>query len=172
MFAVVFPMLFFFAVFAFVAWFAIRKAATRGTPAGDWPLYAKDVLSQPERVLYDRLAAALPDHIVLTHVPLSRALGVKHGYNVNEWSNRINRLSYDFVVCQPDSRVLAAVELDDGTRGSRARTGADRKREMASASAGIRLIRWQVTALPDTAAIRREIMGLTNSSDGQKKSAT
>src|SRR4051812_4207647 len=53
----------------------------------------------PEQVLYHRLVAALPGEIVLAQVQLSRVLGVKKGFNFNAWHNRINRLSYDFVVC-------------------------------------------------------------------------
>lgn len=40
-----------------------------------WPYYAKTVLSQPEQALHHRLVAALPEHIVLAHVQLSRVLG-------------------------------------------------------------------------------------------------
>jgi len=37
--------------------------------------------------------------MVLAQVQLSRVLGVKKGFNPREWNNRINRMSYDFVVC-------------------------------------------------------------------------
>jgi len=169
MLAVVFPMLVFFFLLAFVTLFAIKKLAARGTPVGDWPLYAKRPLTQPEQVLYHRLIAALPDHIVLAQVQLSRVLGVKKGFNFNEWNNRINRLSYDFVVCQKDASILAAIELDDETHEHSARAGADRRKEKATSSAGIKLVRWQVAALPDTAAIRREITeGPPNLSNEQK----
>ena len=67
---------------------------------------------RPEQLLYHRLVRALPEHIVLAQVQASRVLGVKKGYRFHEWSNRINRLSYDFVVCGKDSTVIAAIELD------------------------------------------------------------
>jgi len=172
MLAVVFPMLVFFVVLAFVALFAIKKLAMREMPVGDWPFYAKKALTQPEQILYHRLIAALPEHIVLAQVQLSRILGVNKGFNFNEWNNRINRLSFDFVVCLKDASAVAAIELDDKTHEHAARAGADRRKEKAISSAGIKLIRWQVTALPDTAAIRREISwGPPNSTNEQKATA-
>ena len=65
-------------VFAVVALLAIVKSKSQGG-LGDqiWPYYAKKPLSQPEQVLYFRLVEALPDHIVLAQVQLSRLLGVK-----------------------------------------------------------------------------------------------
>ncbi|HEV2174920.1 MAG TPA: DUF2726 domain-containing protein [Nitrospira sp.] len=120
----------------------------------EWPFYARRPLSQPEQVLYHRLVEALPERIVLAQVQVSRVLGVKKGSNFHEWNNRINRMSYDFVVCAKDCRVLAVVELDDKSHEAESRRKADAKKDRASSAAGIRVIRWNVTALPDRAAIR------------------
>jgi hypothetical protein len=73
-----------------------RPAAGGFSP---WPFYVKRLLTQPEQVLYHRLVKALPDHVVLAQVQVSRVLGVKKGFGFNEWNNRINRMSYDFVIC-------------------------------------------------------------------------
>ena len=80
----------------------IRLGGAKGT--SPWPFYVKKPLSQPEQVLYHRLVKALPDHIVLAQVQVSRVLGVKKGFSFNEWNNRINRMSYDFVVCSKVNR--------------------------------------------------------------------
>ena len=125
---------------------------------GPWPFYVKRPLSQPEQVLYHRLIRALPEHIVLAQVQVSRVLGVKKGSNFHEWNNRINRLSYDFVVCGKDSTVLAAVELDDKTHESKGRSSTDEKKNKASADAGLRLLRWHVRSLPSEEAIRQELL--------------
>ena len=132
---------------------AMRKMRGRSGP-DQWPFYAKHPLSPPEQVLYHRLVKALPEHIVLAQVQVSRVLGVKKGVNFNEWNNRINRLSYDFVVCGKDATVLAAIELDDSTHERAARARTDAKKEKATASAGVRLLRWRVSALPDELEIR------------------
>lgn len=139
-----------------VAIFALKKRGAQGGADGPWPFYAKRPLSAPEQVLYHRLAAALPDHIVLAQVQVSRVLGVKKGFNHQQWNNRINRLSYDFVVCGKDSTVLAAIELDDKTHESASRTETDEKKDKATSAAGIRLLRWHVKSIPDAAAIRAE----------------
>lgn len=137
---------------------AIAKRLGLSPPASSskWPFYVKKPLTQPEQILYHRLVSALPEHIVLAQVQVSRVLGVKKGSKFNEWNNRINRLSYDFVVCGKDSTVIAAVELDDKSHQSTARVETDAKKSKASADAGLKLVRWNVRALPDTEAIRLE----------------
>lgn len=119
-----------------------------------WPFYAKRLLSNPEQILYHRLAKALPEYLVFAQVQVSRVLGVKKGSNFHRWNNRINRLSYDFVVCARDGRVVAAIELDDSSHKAARRATTDAKKDRATASAGVRLIRWSVSALPDESAIR------------------
>ena len=128
--------------------------ASMGPPT--WPFYVKKLLTQPEQILYHRLVKALPDHIVLAQVQVSRILGVKKGAKFHEWNNRINRLSYDFVVCTKDSTVIAAIELDDKSHEKASRQSTDEKKNKASSDAGLRLVRWHVRSLPDEQAIRQE----------------
>ena len=60
----------------------ILKAKVQGGAGNEvWPFYAKKPLSQPEQILYFRLVQALPAHIILAQVQLSRLLGVKKGNN-------------------------------------------------------------------------------------------
>ena len=82
---------------------------------------------------------------------------MKKGSNFNEWNNRINRLSYDFVICSKDSTVLIAVELDDKTHESSRRTATDDKKNKATTDAGLRIVRWNVKALPDESAIQQAL---------------
>ena len=134
-----------------------KQGLLEGKETGPWPFYVKKPLTQPEQVLYHRLVKALPEHIILAQVQVSRVLGVKKGSNFNEWNNRINRMSYDFVVCGKDSAVLAAIELDDKSHESNRRSATDEKKNKATADAGLRLIRWNVKALPDESAIRAQL---------------
>jgi hypothetical protein len=149
----------FIAFLAILAMVALAIAKKRGLLAGagpsHWPFYVKKPLTQPEQVLYHRLVSALPEHIVLAQVQVSRVLGVKKGSNFQEWNNRINRMSYDFVVCSKDSGVLAAIELDDKSHESASRSKTDEKKNKATADAGLKLIRWNVRSLPDAEAIRK-----------------
>ncbi len=146
-------------VVAVVAILAVVKAKSQSGVGDDvWPYYAKKPLSQPEQVLYFRLVQALPDHIVLAQVQLSRLLGVKKGNNYQAWFNRINRMSADFVVCKKDSSIVAVIELDDATHQKEDRQAADAKKDKALSSADIRVVRWQVKSIPDITAIQAAFM--------------
>lgn len=146
-----------FLVIAGIAVLLLRRMSGKGPEA--WPFYAKKPLSQPEQVLYHRLVAALPECMVLAQVQLSRVLGVKKGFRFHEWNNRINRMSLDFLVCLKDSSIVAAIELDEKSHERAARMEADAKKEKALAAAGITLVRWHVSAMPDEATIRKVFAG-------------
>lgn len=141
-------------VLTFVVLAVIKRRGLSSRQEDPWLFYAKQPLSQPEQVLYHRLVKSLPEHIVLAQVQVSRVLGVKKGFRQNEWNNRINRLSYDSVVCSEDSTVLAAIELDDKSHEATARAETDRKKEKATSAAGVRLIRWHVKSMPDQLTIQ------------------
>ena len=142
-----------------VVWAALLSVSKKQrAPVGGWPFYAKKLLSGPEQVLYFRLIEALPEHVILAQVQLSRMLGVKKGHNFRSWFNRVNRMSADFVICRKDSSVVAVVELDDASHARADRKIADAKKDKALAAAGIRLIRWQVRAIPDINVIRKELI--------------
>ena len=154
----------------------LKRRGFFGAQEAVWPYYLKRPLSKPEQVLYHRLVRALPDHIVLAQVQASRVLGVKKGSNFHEWNNRINRLSYDFVVCGKDSTAVDAIELDDGSHERSDRALADQKKSKASADAGLRLIRWHVKALPDESAIQsalaEQVMPSASTSNSASKTTS
>lgn len=133
-----------------------KRGSLAGASDAPWPFYAKRLLSNPEQVLYHRLVRALPEQIVLAQVQVSRVLGVKKGFNFHEWNNRVNRLSYDFVICSKDSAVVGAIELDDKSHEAASRVDTDLKKDKATAAAGVRMVRWHVKAMPDEAAIKAE----------------
>lgn len=136
------------------------KAKSQGGSDGDeiWPFYAKKPLSQPEQVLYFRLIEALPDHIILAQVQLSRFLGVKKGHNYQSWSNRINRMSADFVLCNKDFSIVAVIELDDTTHQKPDRKTADAKKDKALGVAEVKIIRWQAKAIPNVSEIKAALL--------------
>jgi len=162
--AIILPLIIVVAVVVIVL--VILKAKAQGGTGDDvWPLYAKKLLSQPEQVLYFRLIEALPGHIILAQVQLSQLLGVKKGNNYQAWCNRINRMSVDFVVCNKDSSIVAVIELDDSTHQRAGRQAADAKKDKALASAGIRIVRWQVGSIPDIGSIQDTLMSNTVKQD-------
>jgi len=119
-----------------------------------WPYYVKRPMGAAEQVLYFRLTHALPEHIVLAQVNMARVLNVKPSEDFHEWNNRINRLSFDFVVCNKDFSVVAAIELDDASQHHFYQQDADAKKNKICKDAGLRLIRWHIKLLPDEAAIQ------------------
>lgn len=138
----------------------IRPPAGRGR-SGPWPLEpALAVLSEPEQVLYRRLVAALPDYLVLPQVQLIQALRFKRGRRDQAVWNRICQLSVDFLIVRGDTSIVAAVELDDSSHRAPRRHDADARKSHAFKSAGVALIRWQVTRLPDVESIRSALAGL------------
>ena len=148
-------------IFVVMVILAISKAKGKSTNGDDWPFYAKKPLSQPEQILYFRLIQALPEHIILAQVQLSRMLGVKKGNNYQSWTNRINRMSADFVVCNRDSSIVAVIELDDATHQREDRQAADTKKDKALGSAEIRVLRWQAKSIPDIATIQAAFLPKT-----------
>jgi hypothetical protein len=140
---------------AAIVFVILKRRGASGASDTPWPFYAKKPLTQPEQVLYHRIVAAMPECMVLAQVQLSQVLGVKKGFNFREWNNRINRMSLDFLVCLKDSTIVAAVELDDKTHEKASRIEADAKKEKALSAAGVAIVRWHVSALPDETAIRQ-----------------
>jgi hypothetical protein len=129
-----------------------RKQRT-GSGSGAWPYCSKTPLSAPEQILYWRLVEALPGHIVLAQVGLSRIVAVRQVADRQAWLNRILGKSVDFAVCRKDSSLVAVIELDDASHDRAARRSADETKNKALSAAGIRLIRWHAKSLPDRATI-------------------
>lgn len=141
---------------AFLAFLKGKSLSGSGNEV--WPFYAKKPLSQPEQVLYFRLIEALPEHIILAQVQLSRLIGIKKGNNHQSWLNRINRMSADFVVCKKDSSIVAVIELDDASHQKSDRQAADAKKDKVLIAAEIKIIRWQVKTIPDILAIQAALL--------------
>lgn len=133
-----------------------------------WPFYPTYAMSQVEQTVYWRLVESLPDYIVLAQVQASRVLKLRRGQNAQYWFNRINRMSYDFVVCQKNSYPLAVVELDDSSHRLPERQEADRRKDKALSDAGLTLIRWQVNAVPGQAEIQ-ELFSRLNEDQQMKR---
>jgi len=74
------------------AMIVLQKLRSPSGAEAPWPFYAKRPLSQPEQVLYHRLVAALPEHIVLAQGQVSRVLGAKKGFNPCELAVRAHLL--------------------------------------------------------------------------------
>lgn len=124
-----------------------------------WPYVPRDLMTEPERILYVRLRQALPEYLIFSQVQLCRLIDVDPEADKQAWFNRINRMSVDFVICAPDgATIMAAIELDDSSHERADRLKADSKKDKALVSAGIRIIRWPVRGMPNSQQIRAEFL--------------
>jgi len=142
-------------------WFALLRSKSRvSSLRGRWPFSLRRPLTEPEQELYFRMCRALPDHLVLAQVGLSRFIAVRRGHDARAWLHHINRMSVDFLVCTRDANVIAAIELDDASSRPTDRLKMDTKKDKALAAAGVRLIRWNANAMPEESAIRAILTGV------------
>jgi hypothetical protein len=86
-----------------------------------WPPQAVRIMTAPERKAYEILRRALPQHMVLAQVPLSRFVSVPVRHSYVEWLDRVGRLSVDLLVCDFSSRIIAAIEIRGAEETPRAR---------------------------------------------------
>ncbi|HEY9102514.1 DUF2726 domain-containing protein [Chitinimonas sp.] len=116
--------------------------ASVSLPQGPWPFEARQPLSESQREFHVRLLDSLPGHIVMPQVGLARFLSLKPGSDA-AWYGHIHHLSVDYLVCDQDMQIVAAVVLD----------AADNQNENTKAeilaTAGIKLIRWNTQTMPE-----------------------
>lgn len=144
-------------ILATLAAIYILKRRPVGEP-DTWPYYPRRPLSPSQHILYKRLTQALPDHIILAQVQLSRLLGVRQGSDYKAWLNRISRLSADFVVCNRDASILAVIELEDPNRRAKLRKSVLARKDKALSDAGVTLHRWHVRTIPDEDLIKSTLL--------------
>lgn len=134
------------AVFAFT-----RKKEPSEAP---WPFVPRKLMTAPELMLFHRLIEAFPENYVLARLPLSQVLDVKEGEPVQQWREELSQKSLDFAVCSPDSSVMLAIQLDDASRKIPERERSDAAMDKALTDAGVKILRWNASAVPDVSAIR------------------
>lgn len=118
-----------------------------------WPPQAVRVMTLPERLAYGNLRRALPRHMVLAQVPLSRFISVPPGNSYSQWLTRAGRLNVDLLVCDSSSRVIAAIEVRPPEQTQRSMARHQRLAEVLQA-AGIKVHVWRETDLPTIAEVR------------------
>jgi len=125
-----------------------------------WPPQAVRIMTAPERKAYEILRRALPQHMVLAQVPLSRFVSVPVRHSYGEWLDRVGRLSVDLLVCDFSSRIIAAIEIRGAEETPRARMRHERMSQVLRA-AGLKVHVWPVLDLPSLGEVR-EMFGITS----------
>jgi very-short-patch-repair endonuclease len=146
---------------ALTAMLGTRRRSSTAALDRPWRLEAKaTLLSAPELALYRKLRQAAREHIVLSQVQLLQMVRFKHGAWDPSVRNSISQLSVDFLIIEPDTSIVAAVELDDGSHSRDKRRSADARKAHALASAGIPLLRWHVRQMPNVQAVEAALASL------------
>lgn len=145
-------------VIAIIVLMIIGKAAkgSKGTAVKNYEYFKKKPLTEIEQVMYWRLIRALPDHMVLAQVGLSRCIGTK----TQPAFNTIAKKSVDFVICNQASEIIAAIEIDDKSHASKTRQKADDTKDKALKAAGIEIVRWPAHPLPSEEDIKEKFITL------------
>ena len=141
-------------------WWRHRAAAPRvheDTASLDtvqaWPPQAVRVMTLGERQAYEVLKRALPGHLVLAQVPLSRFISVPTRNPYNLWLQRAGRLAVDLLVCDFSSRAIAAVEVRTADESARSAKRHQRLVEVLRA-AGVAVYEWNEDDVPGVAEVR------------------
>lgn len=93
-------------------WF-LPGAADRRAAGKLKSLFARPSLTHREKILYRRLAAMYPEHLILTHIGLAQLLDVMP--RTSAWQAvrcRSAQLVADFVLCRRDLSLVAVIQLD------------------------------------------------------------
>jgi hypothetical protein len=121
-----------------------------------WPVAAKNLLTERERSLYQRLLSLYPEHNLFVQVSLSQLIDVPEGHPERmSIRNQFSQLVADFVLCRSNLSVIAVIELDDRSHERADRRRADARKNKALADAGIRLVRIPAGRLPTEDDLRK-----------------
>lgn len=113
------------------------------------------LLNDSEQELYHRLCEAMPNMLVFVQVGVAQ-LALARGRQEAQRLSRMAGRGVDFVICDHDFSIVAAIELAWPTSGQEIDNAEEVKR-VALQSLGIPLIVFRPNKLPDADTISREI---------------
>lgn len=82
----------------------------------EWALTTRPLFNPKERLFFRLLCDALPHHVVLAKMPLIRFCRPVDLAQVRYWHEMLGSIYVTFVVCAPNGRVLAALDVDSEHR--------------------------------------------------------
>ncbi|OZB55375.1 MAG: hypothetical protein B7X43_01110 [Thiomonas sp. 15-63-373] len=139
---------------------ALLVRAVLHSPFRRWPLRGKRALmSGPERRLYQLLGRAAPGLLVFTQVSVLQIIEFEQRGTRLFWTlfRRLGPMSVDFVLCHPDGRIVACIELDDSSHALPRRIAADQVKDRAFKDAGLVLLRIPLSNMPSFAELASAI---------------
>jgi hypothetical protein len=150
---------------ALLTWMVMRRPPQAATPQREqgldtvqaWPPQAVRVMTLGERQAYEVLKRALPGHVILAQVPLSRFISVPTRNPYQMWLQRAGRLAVDLLVCDYSSRAVAAVEVRTADESRRSAKRHERLVQVLRA-AGVQVFEWDEDSLPEVTDARELFM--------------
>ena len=116
---------------------------------------SRRAFSQVEGLLWSRLTSALPDHIVLMSVPITRVLAVRKAGGLGRNQRKLDALTVDFGVFRTDGTVSSVVILEDGDTALSRRQLKLRRKLLERAA--IRTFTWSAKPLPTIDMISKQL---------------
>lgn len=127
-------------------------------PGAPYEAKRATLLTSSEQKLFGILRRAFPDKLIFTQVSINQMIqvnsAVRHQGFRRTLANRISGMSLDFVICHPDTSVMACIELDDKSHAIPRRQAADARKNIALKSANLRLLRISVKDIPDESRLK------------------
>ena len=137
---------------SFFVWSAKKAAgsAENGKGKSNEPPRRRQLMTEREQAMHNRLTHALPDLVVLAQVSFA-ALLTARAYATR---NTFDRKTADFVVCDKAFQVLAVIELDDASHKGKA--AKDDARDAMLTAVGYRVLRYP--KIPDIDRVRSDFL--------------
>jgi hypothetical protein len=124
-----------------------------------WPAQLVRVMTPLQRKAYELLRQALPGHLILVQTPLAQFIRVSTRNSYVEWYRRAGRLRASFLVCDPQSSVIAAVDLRLAEENEREQARHKRLVRVLE-SLGVTVLVWTEEELPQLSQIRHRFAAL------------
>lgn len=121
-----------------------RKPRTQPLPT-EWRLTPRPVFNADERRVYRQLREALPDHTLLSKLPLVRFCQPMDPPEARRWFQLLGSIHVTFAICSANGRVLAAMDLDSERPPSRRSL---QIKQSVLAACRVRYLRCPVDPLP------------------------
>lgn len=125
-------------------------------------LAKKQLLSKHENLFRNILKTGLPGHEIFANVRLADIIKIhpKHRGNKRTWLFRnIAQYHIDFLVCDKETNIIAAFELDDPSHDNEDSEKRDAKKDECLNAVGIKLFRIRVENMPKHTEIKNMVYG-------------
>ena len=118
----------------------------------------KPLLTPTELKFSELLEEAIPELRVMYQVAVYQTIKISNSSNSLKIWNKLNRLTFDFVLIDRESNVLAVIELDDKSHNRAASIKRDQKKDELIKFLGKPLLRFQASDMPSIDDLRSLIL--------------